>query len=1056
MLQHRAEIGSRKPDLFGIKEANPVLAKVVGGFFPNATPGLVQALLDNGANICIERPKSNSLLKRLTGKDQVDVPSNLLAQATRTCTEDILIVLAQHADERCLNEALPAAISQGDTGKTAILLARGADASGLCALFLDAVQCGSDEMVELLLGRVGGACQTCRDKGLVRAAKLGYEAKVQALLKKGADATKNDAEAILGASHAAKEMIAVEIVSSAGGRLKPIILDTILGQAYSRQQYRLVTKCLQEGARGTNTDSTLAMAVERNQTLLVDELIRHGASVSNNGNALGLAVQSGRCDLVQKILQCRPPQSILADAMAKTASLTDIRIVYGMIDLLLFAGLQGKSVSEALIKVADKASMPGDDGVKLQVLQLLLNKGAADINLHDGRCIGATISSGCSEMLPLLLRNGPSLKSLSAGLEAAMDLSMLHQRRHVVDVILKAGATSPGPDSYQPLLCAAISAAAKRLLVDDVRALAGLAPTNTAYIAGFRAAVSSGDQWLTPDGLAVAKVFLDSDASGAEVDEAFCKAAMLYQRDAVELLAYSASPEALDKALQHVITYSAEWQSPKSFWLLQLILELGLELKAGVGSADWALLEAVRAYTEGNASEDLVDLLLTVGAHADVNFDNGQALKIAARAGHAPLLEKLIASGAGKGSKTEAFHTIITGPLGEDQVMTLLDVLFKCDGGPETRCDVNATLQEFPPIVACLSAHPHSTKLLKRLIKLGCQLEVKFQWTIYPENGIGPEPVTVLQWAMGHEKITTEPIEALIDSKANVNVVTPASESTPLIIAVKYGRKDIVRKLVAAKANVASRDRLDRSALFYASRLGDVESSKELIGAKSSFWDGSLHEAARNLHSNVVALLIKGKHDVNLRSSRHSHEGRTALQEMVYKCDGAASSARLEQTMLALAKGKADALAKHSVTGKNALFLALDNPHPYAVTLALLDIVMCHDIEDEKNMVELDDPATGTRHSYSPTMYIMKRVYRGDEAQGRKVLQLLREKGCPDRFFAHSGPQPSDAVGMPDKIRKAEEKRKDEEERRRRKEAEVERNAPRQKNVQGERKASLR
>lgn len=167
---------------FTYKEGTAVLTEVAEGIVPNATPGLVRALIEYDADVFLERRKSNSLFNAVLGKDRGDHRSNLLEKATRHCSVDILMLLAMKADDTALNEALPAAITQNEVEKTIFLLARGADASRLCNEFLNAVDVGSDDMVDALTSIMKGSCQSCRDKGLVRAATAGQANKVSRLL----------------------------------------------------------------------------------------------------------------------------------------------------------------------------------------------------------------------------------------------------------------------------------------------------------------------------------------------------------------------------------------------------------------------------------------------------------------------------------------------------------------------------------------------------------------------------------------------------------------------------------------------------------------------------------------------------------------------------------------------------------------------------------------------------------------------------------------------------------------------------------------------------------
>lgn len=263
-----------------------------------------------------------------------------------------------------------------------------------------------------------------------------------------------------------------------------------------------------------------------------------------------------------------------------------------------------------------------------------------------------------------------------------------------------------------------------------------------------------------------------------------------------------------------------------------------------------------------------------------------------------------------------------------------------------------------------------------------------------------------------------------------MNFTAPVSKATPLILASKYRRGDIVKMLIKANANAYLRDCQERTPLFFASREGDLDAVKALLKIKYRHNDGSLHEAARNLHSDIVAALIKGsKHDANFPSNRCGHEGRTPLQEMAYKCNGLGRADNIEATIAALEMGKADILARWR--GANSLFLALDNAASYTVTKALLNTVMWGVINHDDNVFVEIDPRTRVKHFMSATIYLQRRSRSSDSKDNAQTYwqleQLLRAINCDDKYYAELGAdQPTGAVGMPVDILKEDRKRRDE------------------------------
>lgn len=769
--EHRLQIGSRKSSSLGMKHANAVLERIAEGDVQNLTAGLVQALIDLGGDVCLKRRKSSNLFKRMKRKDSEDVPSDLLKKATMNCPVEIIYVLVQTADDRALNQALPVAITKGYSDKVFILLAKGADATELCSEFRNAIHNSPDEMIELLLREARGACQDCRNNGLVQAATSGAMGKVKLLLGKRADVLFNNGEALLGAIRHRFEDIAVEIASHEKFQSHYPILDTAVGEAYSRRQYKLMMACLQAGAKGPTVNETFAAVMRKKETHLVDMFIRHGVAVPyEGGNALRDAVRDGQRDTVNIILQGKPAQPVLAEALLETAKLREVRRCHDMVELLITAGARGEAVSELLIKVLDKSLLLGDERSRLNLLRLLLAQGRADVNLHQGRCLAIAVAENRVQVLAMLLQSGPSIQTLCTTVKPAMNLAITEQRQAIVKMILKAGhVTSANGVAYdEELLSSAMKAASERLLLNDIKSLTAFKPTTSMYKSSFATAISGSQKWLTPSGLEVVQFLLEGGASGNAhaVSAAFSGAAKMFHHDAVDMLLHCISPQALDVALTGVVASSSAWQAPERLWLLQLVLECRGEWRCTGDAADVALVEAAKTHVQEHKSEDAIDLLLCVGGKADVNFRQGEVLRVAIQAGDELLLKKLIAFGTTSATLTQAFFRIITEPLEEKKVLSLLDILFSSKNGSDGKCDVKALLPGgLSPLAGCIMAHRDSPKLVQRLLKLGCPLETQFQWTLDAQNGVGQEAVTVLTWSLAVGKVDPKITGVLVDAK---------------------------------------------------------------------------------------------------------------------------------------------------------------------------------------------------------------------------------------------------------------------------------------------------
>ncbi|KAI8187034.1 Ankyrin-2 [Colletotrichum sp. SAR 10_70] len=903
MIDQREEDGNRRSGDFGYKEANPILSKLAQGLIPDATPGLAQALLDCGADVCIAKPKSTNLFKVFSGKDQIEERSDVLSLATKNCSSDILIVLAQDADEQAINEALPVALRIADPVKTSILLAKGADASPHCKLFLKCVDSAPNDMHSTLLKE---AAKCARDHG----------------------------------------------------------------------QHRIQQACINAAA----SDSEAPSNATPTQTLVVvNGTSVDPASATSIENILVSAVNSGRLDTIQKLLSDDTSRKLspktLASVLSQATDLPDVKMAHRLIEMLLSTDIRGDAVSDALCRVLSRSIPPSNEDDLLRIIQLLLKKGRADVNAQKGSAVLQSLSPNRANILRLLLQHDPSLDTVALSIDATMKMDVAAARLSTLRLLVD-GANIAKSEYLQG---AAVAAASRNLALDVLKFLSEFITSPTIFSGGLSALTKDGDTWASPKGLYIIQFLLDHGASGPKLDGAMARAACLYNRDAVQLLATATDPASLEQVLSFVIAASSDWQLPANLWLMHSLLEWGCE---GT-SVNQALINAVSAHVEGHDREYLIETLLRVGRGADVNDQGGKVLQIAARRGNITLLKKLGLNNAGRLALTNAFQTLITSKMDQGTALGILDVLIAACQRSRTRFDVEALLPDGRfPLQACIATHSKAEGLARRLIQLGC--------------------------------------------KANVSIVEAH-------LAAQLGLAELVVKLLEAGAKPGDRDNTGRTALFFASGRGNTTAVQALLKAKAAPNDGSLHEAARNMHSEVIEILIKAKHEPNFPSS--VHEGRTALQELCYRSNCSNISPELEDTIRTLEKGKADPFAPHK--GMNALFLALENTRPYHITKALLDIQLWRYINHDNNLFTHVDAKSSIKYAYSATMYFKHKLYRGDPSYIPHLMRLLTEKSCEDRFFARFEPhqlealQPAGAVGMPKAVLDEDARRRVDQERRR-------------------------
>lgn len=252
---------------------------------------------------------------------------------------------------------------------------------------------------------------------------------------------------------------------------------------------------------------------------------------------------------------------------------------------------------------------------------------------------------------------------------------------------------------------------------------------------------------------------------------------------------------------------------------------------------------------------------------------------------------------------------------------------------------------------------------------------------------------------------------------ANPNFQSTGSHQTPLLIATMERTPDMVLTLIEHGADVSVCDMYGRTPLLYASKRGQVTTMRHLLNANAGVDDGSIHEAARELDSEGVKLLIDYGHDPNFPSM--AHDGRSALAELCLKApaDSATSFGKLRQTIDILVAGKAELTSDKG--HKPLLMHALDNATGCTnVTKALLASGLWRCINDEKNLYSQDGLV------FSSTMYLTKGLQKSSKDYVPALLHILKANGCKDVFYKQDGPQPPDMVGAPQDILEEERRRK--------------------------------
>jgi hypothetical protein len=216
------------------------------------------------------------------------------------------------------------------------------------------------------------------------------------------------------------------------------------------------------------------------------------------------------------------------------------------------------------------------------------------------------------------------------------------------------------------------------------------------------------------------------------------------------------------------------------------------------------------------------------------------------------------------------------------------------------------------------------------------------------------------------------------------------------------------------------------SPTFYASRNGHLDAVKILHTAGGKGNDGSLQEASREGHPNIVEFLLSSGHRADYPSSLHADTtgnfGRTALEEL---CLHSTPGGDIETWNVNVHKCidqllPRDVKAVHKTDGKTMLHLAVENCNPFPVTRAMLDFTAVWEHINHSTYMFRDTNG----YYYSLTKYVELLIPNTNAETRHELISLLRNKKCNDKFFAHTVEQPAGAIGLPEDVALAVDKQK--------------------------------
>lgn len=597
----------------------------------------------------------------------------------------------------------------------------------------------------------------------------------------------------------------------------------------------------------------------------------------------------------------------------------------------------------------------------LALLNMLIAQGVEDTAALQTLQTAIEGGAGNMDIVQRLLAASPSL--LGPAFESAIALDDPAKKKPFIDALLKLGIPQEALDQG---LTAETRLAAKTKDLSTATVLLRQGASVSGDALGF--AISSRDQSLTnlllsgkrlPSRSDVTKafrsLFLEQNLHGMSLDAGSSLAV------SQQLLACGVEQPAIDAALRATLDITDD--APR----MEALLETLLQHNANVNSADG------------------VCFLLAAQKHSHLIFE--KLLR------HQPDFSLVISA-------------LLASKTTDQLVVDLMKTCFRYGCTSEGRHLVPFGDRKISVLILAMQKYPQNAALLKTLLDHDWHPDTTVRDVIDPTSG--EETISALLWALlqPENRVSDSVLRELLAAGASATFASPASDITPLSVAAREGRSEIVSALLARGADPSIRDKWNRSALFYASSKSAISSVLELA-PKSPKNDGSLHEASRCLDVDAVQLLLQHGHSANFPS--RLHQGRTPLGEL---CLHAEASTRQRHTQLRrlirlLLDNGADVHFR-ARNEKSSIILALDNEHSaLQVTEALLDTEVWETLNDERHLYH----SVGL--TYSPLSYV-EHTHRTPAKP--QLLDLLRDKGCTPRFHSSTAAQPPGAIGIPPPI----------------------------------------
>ncbi|KAK3994880.1 Serine/threonine-protein phosphatase [Cladorrhinum sp. PSN332] len=907
---------------------------------------------------------------------------------------------------------------------------------------------------------------------------------VSSLLSSGADVNSLKSGAFCLAIKAADQSL-VDLMFKFS--LAPSSLATALPHSLNildaMDRLAFTQRLIDEGCPAEEANRALVYAISAQHSANDLPLIKllAGHADASNGDALLAAIKQGNADVVSLVLEPQQYTAPMMEASLKEALALQTKPARFKIckSLVQKGPLSPKVLSNALLSAAAEAD--------LDLGTLFLNHGA-QADHQSGQAIISACTSGSTPILSMLLsKASPSPQTLDSAFQAASQIPSISTRESIFSLLLphkpsldilnteliECSKLAPHGETLISLLLnhgadpnhssgeavwnttRSNNMASLQVLIKSpsirlnkvtlLRALKGsksLDPSTRYTVLEwlFEAGLEAGEEVnlaltkaVKDEDLRLVKLLLDHGASPASNG---CEAVIdAIQRGLVEVVGMLLVHCEEEKDVSWVFGQSftaerkGEWVNEKGLEVAKMLLGRGARGE-GVGRALGVLLDMDEDEVAGRFVKMILD-----GGRDRVEVD-GDVVSKAVRKGDEQLIRRVLGCKPDTRAVSIGFGWLFDEDNGmdEDDTVKIVKMFTEYEWEGE-RLDVmfvHPEFQDLPVVFRALRKFPRSIRALEMLLDAGyyhdqtARIRVPGSDEILGEE-VQMEEASLLFWALlqPQKRVSSTVIEMLIDRRAKVNFETRVTKATPLMLAIRSRRPDLVKSLILAGAEVDVVDITGNTPMTMATEIGGelgTSMMSNILAADPSKNDGSLHNAARELNLQALRVLIEFGHDLDFPSTLHG--GRSALGELCLSAANsspltAAQEKQLEKVMVFLINQGSDLTIQSD--GKSVLLLALHSADPITITKTLLRVGLWKDINQPHNQY------TDGVYTYSPTQYVARVL--PNSSLRLQLLEILKANRAIEVYYANDGPQPEGAVNLPPELLRAERERRAREER---------------------------